>query len=74
MFDAGYYTKNFTKYDNYIGKTDKKRHWVYGISINLSEVVSDFYSNKKSTLCRLSKQPFNYYHIPIGYSHNSVIE
>ncbi len=74
MFDVGYYTRGYTSQDRYIGETDKKRYWFVGISINFMEVVKDFFEDKESTLCWLSQQPFNYYHVPVGYKYEKCID
>jgi hypothetical protein len=74
MFDAGYYTRGYTSQDRYIGKTEKKRYWFVGISINFVEVVKDLYKDKESRLCWLSQQPFKYYHVPVGYKYEKSID
>ena len=74
MLDFGYYTKGYTKYDEYESLTNRKRYLFMGVSVNMMEVVSDFYSDKRSALHWLTQQPFKYYHLPIGYKHNNKID
>ncbi|MCX7677859.1 MAG: YfiM family protein [Spirochaetes bacterium] len=66
QLDIGYYTRNYTDYDELIGRTDARRYWFFGISINMREVARDafFFHGKISWL---AQQPFKYYHVPIGY-------
>jgi hypothetical protein len=72
QFDFGYYTRNYTSYDNLINRYDASRHWFIGISINMREVAREtFYFNKKASW--LAEQPFKYYHVPIGYEHQQTI-
>ncbi|MDY6967941.1 MAG: DUF2279 domain-containing protein [Spirochaetota bacterium] len=74
MFDLGYYTKGYTKYDKHENLTDHRRYWFMGISVNMMEVVSDFHSDKGSTFHWLTQQPFKYYHVPVGYKYNNTFD
>lgn len=66
QLDIGYYTRNYTEYDELVNRTDAKRYWFFGISVNLREVARDTFSfNRKASW--LAEQPFKYYHVPIGY-------
>jgi len=81
MFDVGYYTRNFTKYDyryaevgRYIeGRYREKREIFIGVSVNMMEVVKDFFTDKESFACRALQQPFKYYHVPVGARHSFVV-
>lgn len=71
-FDIGYRTKGFTKYDyqyaelqRYVAR-GKERDIFIGISVNLTEFIKDFFTDKNSLACRALQQPFKYYHVPLG--------
>lgn len=76
QFDVGYYSTGFTKYDYQWAEIERAFNWkgkernVYiGISLNVVEVVKDFFTDKDSLACRAVQQPFKYYHIPAGVNH-----
>lgn len=72
QLDVGYYTRDYTDYDEAIGRNNARRYWYYGISINMREIAKDiFLFNRKAAW--LSEQPFKYYHAPIGYKNEDVI-
>lgn len=75
QFDLGYFTRGYAPhYDKGIKEyNNHTRDWFAGISVNFAEVAGDFFSDKKSTGYRLSRKPFEYYHIPAGYRHDEVI-
>jgi hypothetical protein len=76
QFDIGYYTTGFTKYDypyaevqRSLATHGKERNVFIGISINLTEFIKDFFTDKNSLACRALQQPFKYYHVPLGVDH-----
>ncbi len=72
QFDIGYYTRQYTDYDHENGDYDARRHWFFGISVNMREVARDLFSwNRKAQW--LAEQPFQYYHVPIGYQNDEPI-
>jgi hypothetical protein len=81
MFDVGYYTRNFTKYDYRYGEIGRfiegryreKREVFIGVSVNMMEVVKDFFTDKESFACRALQQPFKYYHVPVGARYSFVV-
>ncbi len=69
QLDIGYYTRDYTEYDS---RTNPRRYWYYGISINMREITKDItLPNRKAAW--LSEQPFKYYHIPVGYKNAEEI-
>ncbi len=74
MFDFGYYTRGFTKYDNEVGDNGRKRNIFIGFSINMAEVVDDLFPDKYKNVARYVKQPFNYVHIPLGYHYSFELD
>ena len=66
--DFGYYTRGYTDYEK-LG-AEKTRTLYTGISLNMMEVVKDFFEpeNRESRLCKGLQQPFKYLHVPIGYN------
>ncbi len=75
QFDLGYFVKGYSPhYDKNIPEyNNNTRNWFAGISINLSEVVNDFYSDKNSRAARITRKPFEYVHVPAGYRREEVI-
>lgn len=75
MFDVGYYTRGYSsEYD--VDRSDfdnPTRNWFVGISINLAEVVSDLFEDKKGLPARIARKPFEYYHVPVGYTHDETL-
>lgn len=77
QLDAGYYTRDYTDYDEAYAKnnnthTDPKRHLYAGVSVNMREVARDFFkADKKSRW--LLEQPFKYYHVPAGYEKDKTM-
>lgn len=67
MLDFGYYTRGYTDYED--PGTEMTRHPYFGVSVNMMEVVKDFFddSNQNSRLCVGLQQPFKYMHVPLGY-------
>jgi hypothetical protein len=43
------------------------------VSVNMMEVVKDFFTDKESFACRALQQPFKYYHVPVGVRHSFVV-
>ena len=74
MLDVGYYTRNYTSYDNYVGNWEKRREWFYGVSVNMREVVKDLFTDQNSRLCWVAQQPFEYYHVPLGWKSAHAID
>ncbi|HPI90874.1 MAG TPA: DUF2279 domain-containing protein, partial [Spirochaetota bacterium] len=74
MFDLGYYTRGFTKYDREVGDTSRKRSVFIGFSINMAEVIDDLFPDKHKKVAHYLKQPFYYIHIPLGYSHGFEVD
>jgi len=83
MLDVGYYARGFSKYDDdyhhlylsrHRGTVWRKRYIFFGISLNMMEVVKDFFTDKKSFACRSVQQPFKYYHLPIGVKNSIKIK
>jgi hypothetical protein len=75
--DLGYFTRDFSAYDGEFtarSKLNPRRNWYFGVSLNFAELMRDFYTEKKGTLYTLTTTPFEYYHIPVGYRHEKVIE
>jgi hypothetical protein len=75
--DLGFFTKDFSAYDGEFTareKLNRTRNWYLGVSLNFAEVMRDFYTEKKGTLYTVTTTPFEYYHIPVGYRHEKVIE
>jgi hypothetical protein len=73
QFDIGYYSTGYTKYDynwaeieRAFNKKGKERNVYIGISLNIVEIVKDFFKDKDSFACRAVQQPFKYYHVPAG--------
>jgi len=81
MFDVGYYTHDYTRYDyrhaeigRYVEGGFKKRREIFiGVSINMMEVVKDFFTDKEGFACRALQQPFKYYHVPAGVRHGFTL-
>ncbi|OHD64158.1 MAG: hypothetical protein A2176_00775 [Spirochaetes bacterium RBG_13_51_14] len=76
QFDVGYYTTGYTTYDYRWGELERtfnrkgrERNIYIGISVNLAEVIKDFFSDTNSLACRALQQPFTYYHVPLGAGH-----
>ncbi len=76
QFDIGYYSTGYTKYDynwaeieRTFNRKGKERNVYIGISLNVVEVVKDFFTDRDSLACRAVQQPFKYYHIPAGVNH-----
>lgn len=75
--DLGYFTEDFSSYDGeFLGRENlnRTRNWYFGISLNLAEVMRDFYTEKKGVLYTLTTKPFEYYHVPVGYRHEKEIK
>jgi len=73
MIDVGYNTKGFTPFDDpwahHLGiasHSHRQRDIFIGFSLNMMEVVKDFFDDANSFACRATQQPFKYYHIPAG--------
>lgn len=66
--DFGYYTRGYTDFED--PGTEKTRTLYTGISLNMMEVVKDFFEpeNRESRLCKGLQQPFKYLHVPVGYN------
>ncbi len=73
QFDVGYFTRNYTDYDNSYGHYDAKRYWYWGISLNMREAAKDFFLPDKKAAW-LAEQPFKYYNPPFGYENRREIK
>ncbi|MCU0848688.1 MAG: YfiM family protein [Spirochaetes bacterium] len=78
MLDLGYFCRGYTKYDRRTAAEGlryptKSQNWFFGVSINMMEVVKDFFEDKNSFACRAAQQPFKYIHIPAGYKFKYAI-
>jgi hypothetical protein len=74
QFDVGYYATGYTKYDyrwaemeRAFNRKGKERNVFIGISLNIVEIIKDFFPDKDNLACRAVQQPFKYYHVPAGY-------
>ncbi len=63
QLDLGYYTRNYTVYDQYYEKPET-RHLFGGISVNFSEVTRQVLPRNRAT--RLLPGVFRYYYVPVG--------
>jgi hypothetical protein len=73
MIDVGYHTHDYTRFDyryaeigRAFGGRFMKREIFIGVSVNLAEVIKDFFTDKESLECRALQQPFKYLHVPLG--------
>ena len=78
QLDAGYYTRDYTDYDDDYNKangdvSDPRRHLFVGISINMREVAKDLAGRSNKKAGWLAEQPFKYYHVPIGYEKDKIL-
>jgi len=63
QLDAGYYTRDYTEYDN---RVNPQRYLFVGVSVNMREVARDLFpGNRKAGW--VAEQPFKYYHVPVDY-------
>lgn len=73
QFDVGYYTREYTEYDNQEGQFDERRHWFFGVSVNMRQVARDF-GRWNRNFSWILEQPFKYYHVPIGIENDQPID
>ncbi len=67
QLDFAYYTKNYTDYDmHYRPGGTPKRHYSFGVSVNMREVTKDIFKNYEKASW-VAEQPFKYIHVPVGY-------
>ncbi|MBN2161167.1 MAG: DUF2279 domain-containing protein [Spirochaetes bacterium] len=79
MIDIGYGTRGYTSYDRRFAWENfsipfKSQDIYVGISINMMEVVKDFFKDPGNLACRATQQVFKYYHIPAGYQHRFILK
>jgi hypothetical protein len=75
--DLGFFSKDFSSYDGEFTAREKlnpTRNWYFGFSLNFAEVMRDFYTEKKGVLYTVTTKPFEYYHVPVGYRNEKVIQ
>ena len=73
QLDAGYYTRDYTDYDEeYKDQVNPRRHLYVGVSVNMREVARDFFKTDKKSKWIL-EQPFKYYHVPVGYEKDKTL-
>lgn len=73
QLDFAYYTKNYTDYDmEYRPEATPKRHFSFGVSVNMREVTKDIFKNHPKTAW-VADQPFKYIHVPIGFRSEQTI-
>jgi hypothetical protein len=73
QFDVGYYTREYTEYDNQEGEFDARRHWFFGVSVDMRQVARDF-GRVNRKFGWVLEQPFKYYHVPIGIENDQAID
>jgi len=74
QLDAGYYTRDYTDYDeDYNQDVDPQRHLFIGVSVNMREVSRDLFRKSDRKAGWIAEQPFKYYHVPLGYEKKNTI-
>jgi len=69
QLDLGYFTRDYTEYDAGI---NPRREIFFGVSVNMREIAKDIFAGNKKAAW-LAEQPFKYYHVPLGYSHEKTL-
>jgi len=59
-------THGFTKYDEAVGHTGRRRFWFAGVSFNVAEAIGQLFDEPESFGARVAQAPFKYYHLPLG--------